>query len=85
MDVKEEVNRLLSFVGGTIRCALGKEVRSETLLQLHKVMAHPSLLYGSCKTWTHRADQIRIEAAEMQFLTWVAGYAPLDRRRSEEI
>jgi hypothetical protein len=47
---------------------LGKNVCKEMLLKLNKY------------TWIHRADQIRTEAAEMQFLRWVVGYTLLDQR-----
>jgi hypothetical protein len=48
-------------------------------------MAIPTLLYGSdCWTLTKR-QKSRLEAAEMRFLTSVAGYRLIDHRRNEDI
>jgi len=62
-----------------------EESRTETQMKVHKIVARPSLRYGS-ETWvaTHR-DMIRLEAAEMRFLRSVTGYARLDKIRSEVI
>jgi len=50
-----------------------------------KVVARPSLLYGS-ETWvTTKRDMTRLEAAEMRFLRSVKGYTRLDKIRSEVI
>jgi len=46
---------------GTIRRALAKMVRKETLLNLHKVMVIPLLLCG-CETQTLRGDQMRVRS-----------------------
>jgi len=52
-------------------------------MKFHKVMARPSLLYGS-ETWvTTERDMTRLEAAEMRFLRSVTGYTRLDNIRSE--
>jgi len=48
-----------------------------------KVVARPSLLYGS-ETWvTTKRDMTGLEAAEMRFLRSVTGYSRLDKIRSE--
>jgi len=50
-----------------------------------KVVARPSLLFGS-KTWvTMHRDMTRLEAAEMRFLRSVTGYTRLDKIRSKDI
>jgi len=52
---------------------------------LYRVVARPSLLYGS-ETWvTTQRDMNRLEAAEMRFLRSVTGYTRLDKIRSEVI
>jgi len=52
---------------GTIRKHL-KKTRTETQMKFYKVVARPSLLYGS-ETWvTTQRDMTRLEAAEMRFL-----------------
>ena len=54
-------------------------------MKFYKVVARPSLLYGS-KTWvTTKQDMTRLEAAEMCFLRSVKGYTRLDKIRSEVI
>jgi len=54
-------------------------------MKLHKVVARPTLLYGS-ETWvTAKRDMTRLEAAEMRFLRSVKGYTRLDKMRSEVI
>jgi len=54
-------------------------------MKFHKVVARPTLLYGS-ETWvTAKRDMTRLEAAEMRFLRSVKGYTRLDKIRSEVI
>ena len=54
-------------------------------MKFSKVVARPSLLYGS-ETWvTTTRDMTRLEAAEMRFLRSVKGYTRLDKIRSEVI
>jgi len=54
-------------------------------MKFYKVVARPSLFYGS-ETWvTTKRDITRLEAAEMRFLRSVAGYTRLDKLRSEAI
>jgi len=51
----------------------------------YKVVARPTVLYGS-ETWvTTTRDMTRLEAAEMRFLRSVKGYTTLDKMRSEVI
>jgi len=52
-------------------------------MKFYKVVARPTLLYGS-ETWvTTTRDMTRLEAAEMRFLRNVKGYTRLDKIRSE--
>jgi len=54
-------------------------------MKFYKVVARPSLMYGS-ETWvTTKRDMTRLEAAEMRFLRSVTGYTRLDKIRSEVI
>jgi hypothetical protein len=65
--------------------SLLRPVRLGRPYQEHKVVARPSLLYGS-KTWvTTQRDMTCLEAAEMHFLRSVVGYTRLDKIRSEDI
>jgi hypothetical protein len=54
-------------------------------MKFYKVVARPSLLYGS-ETWvTTKRDMTRLEAAGMRFLRSVTGYTRLGKIRSEVI
>jgi nitrate reductase alpha subunit len=66
---------------GTIKKHLNK-TRTDTQMKFYKVVARPSLLYGS-ETWvTMKRDMTRLEVAEMRFLRSVPGYTRLDKIRS---
>ena len=51
----------------------------------YKVVARPTLLYGSETCVTTMRDLTRLEAAEMRFLRSVKRYTRLDKIRSEVI
>ena len=54
-------------------------------MKLYKVVARPSLLYGS-ETWvTTQRDMTGLEAEEMRFLRSVTGYTRLDKISIEDI
>ena len=54
-------------------------------MKFYKVVARPTLLYGS-ETWvTTKRDMTGLEAAEMRFLRSVKRYTRLDKIRSEVI
>ena len=54
-------------------------------MKFYKVVARPTLLYGS-ETWvTTKRDMTRLEAAEMHFLRSVKGCTRLDKIRSAVI
>jgi hypothetical protein len=54
-------------------------------MKFYKVVARPTLHYGS-ETWvTTKRDLTGLEAAEMRFLRSVKGYTRLDKIRSEVI
>ena len=79
----KKINRFQGICG-TIRKHL-KKTRTETQMKFYKVVARPSLLYGS-ETWvTTQRDMTRLEAAEMRVLRSVTGYTRLDKIRSEDI
>jgi len=80
-DIK--INRY-QIICGSIRKYL-KKTRTDTQMKFYKVVAGPSLLYGS-ETWvTTKRDMTRLEAEEMSFLRSVTGYTKLDKIRSEII
>jgi hypothetical protein len=54
-------------------------------MKFYKVVARPTLLYGS-ETWvTTKRDMARLEAAEMRFVRSVKGYTRLGKIRNEVI
>jgi hypothetical protein len=54
-------------------------------MKFYKVVARPTLLYGS-ETWvTTKRDMTRLEVAEMRFLRSVKRYTRLDKIRNEVI
>jgi hypothetical protein len=72
MDINVKLQRFQQICG-TIKSTLAGKVSKETLLRFYKIMAIPTLLYGSeCWTLTKRQKR-RLEAEEMRFLTLVAG------------
>jgi len=82
-DFDKQINRFQGICG-TIRKHL-KKALIETQMIFYKVVARPSLLYGS-ETWvTTQRDMTGLEAAEMRFLRSVTGYTNLDKIRSEDI
>ena len=82
-DFDKKINRLQEICS-TIRKHLNK-TRTETQMKFYKVVARPSLLYGS-ETWvTTQRDMTDVEAAETRFLRSVTGYTRLDKIRNEVI
>ena len=82
-DCDIKINRF-QRICGTIRKHL-KKTRTDTQMKFYKVVARPTLLYGS-ETWvTTTRDMTRLEAAEMRFVRSVKGYTRLDKIRSEVI
>jgi len=65
-DFDKKMNRYHGICG-TIRKHL-KKTRTDNQMKFYKVVARPTLLYGS-ETWvTMKRDMTRLEAAEMHFL-----------------
>ena len=86
LDGEPDFERKKRFqrICGTIRKHL-KKTRTDTQMKFYKVVAKPTLLYGS-ETWvTTKRDMTRLEAAEMCFLISVRGCTRLDKIRSEVI
>jgi len=54
-------------------------------MKFYKVVARPSLLYGSEIWVTTKRHMTHLEAAEMRFLRSVTGYTRLDKIRNEDI
>ncbi|KAJ4434931.1 hypothetical protein ANN_23503 [Periplaneta americana] len=83
-DVENKLNKFLRLIG-TIKRTLINKVDRKTVLKFYKTLAIPTLLYGS-ETWIlTRAQQRRIEAAEMRLLRPLAGFRLQDHKRNEDI
>lgn len=83
----DQQRKLQNFnqICGTIKRTLLNKTRKETILKFYKVLAVPSLLYGS-ECWTLTENQKhKIEVSEMRFLRSVAGYRRTDRQYNETI
>jgi hypothetical protein len=60
-------------------------VQQHTRLNVYRTLARPVLVYGS-EAWTIRkADEKRLQEAEMKFMRKTAGLTLWDRKRNEEI
>jgi len=79
----KKINRFQGICG-TIRKHLNK-TRIDTQMKFYKVVARPTLFYGSETGVTTKRDMTRLEAAEMHFPRSVARYTRLDKIRSEAI
>ena len=76
LDFDKKIKRF-QRICGTIRKHL-KKTRTDAQIKCYKVVARPTLLYGS-ETWvTTKRDMTRLEAAETHFLRNVKGYTRLD-------
>jgi hypothetical protein len=61
------------------------KTRTDTQMKFDKVVARPTLIYGS-ETWvTTTRNMTGLEAAETRFLRSVKGYTRLDKIKSEVI
>jgi len=83
LDFDKKIKRFQS-IRSTIRKHL-KKTHTDNQIKFYKVLARPTLLYGS-ETWvTTKRDMVHIEAEAMRFLRSVKGYTRLDKIRSEVI
>jgi len=82
-DFDKKINRFQGICS-TIRKHL-KKTRTDTQMIFYKVVARPSLMYGSETQVTTKKDMTGLEAVEMSFLRSVTGYTRLDKIRSEVI
>jgi hypothetical protein len=83
LGLDKKIN-IFQRICGTIRKHL-KKTRTDTQMEVYKVITRPTLLYGS-ETWVNtKQDMTRLEAAEMRFLRNVKGYTRLDKIRNEVI
>ncbi|KAJ4435911.1 hypothetical protein ANN_18531 [Periplaneta americana] len=84
MNVENKLNKFLRLIG-TIKRTLINKVDGQTVLKFYKALAIPTLLYGSETSILTRAQQRRIEAAEMRLLKPLAGFRLQVHKRNEDI
>jgi hypothetical protein len=60
-------------------------VQISTRLKLYKILALPTLLYGSQILTIKQCDKYRLRTAEIKYLRRTAGYTLLNQKRNEEI
>jgi len=77
LDFDKQINRFQSICSTIINHL--KKTRTDTQMNLYKVVARPTLLYGSETLATTERDMARLEAAEMRFIRSVKGYTRLDK------
>jgi len=83
-DVEFKLAKFLQLIG-TIKRAIFRKVRTETILKIYNTIVLPTFLYGP-ENWTLTALQRRrIEAAEMKLLRPLAGYTLCDHKTSDYI
>jgi hypothetical protein len=84
IDINVKLQRF-KHIWGTVKMTLAGKVREETLLRFYKIMAIPTLSYGS-ECWAlARRQKSKLEAEKMRFLRSAAGYRLIDHRRNEDI
>jgi hypothetical protein len=82
-DFDKKINTFQRIRGGITKHL--KKIRTETQMKFYKVVARPTLLYGS-ETWVSmKRDMTGLEAAETRFLRSVKAYTRLDKIRSDVI
>jgi hypothetical protein len=82
-DFDNKINRF-QRICSTISKQL-KKTHPDTHMKFYKVVARPTLVYGSETLVTTKRDMTHLEAAEIHFLRSVKGYTRLDKIRSEVI
>jgi len=82
-DFEKKINRFQGICG-TIRKHV-KKSPTDTQMKFYKVVARPSLPYGSETRVTTKRDMTGLEAEEMHFLRGDTGYTRLDKIRSRVI
>lgn len=83
-DIEKKVNRF-QMICGTIGRTLGRKARKETQMKFYKVMAVPTLIYGS-ESWTiTKKEESRIQSAEMKFMRYVRRCTKADKIKNETI
>jgi len=83
IDFDKKKNRFQRICGATRKYL--KKTGTDTQMIFYKVVARPTLLYGS-EIWVNmKRDMTGLEAAETRFLGSVKGYTRLDKIRSEII
>jgi hypothetical protein len=83
-DVPSKISKFVKTTG-VINQVSKPSLVQHTRLNIYSTLARPVLIYGS-EAWTIRkADEKRLQAAEMKFMRKTAGFTLWDHKRNEEI
>ena len=78
MDIDNKLNNILKVTGILNNVFRPQKALKKKRIKLHNTLVLPVLLYGS-ETWTIKASDVsRITAAEMKYMTRIAGYTWTD-------
>jgi hypothetical protein len=84
-DMPSKISKFVKTIGVMNQVFKPSLVQQHTILNIYRTLARPVLMYGS-EAWTIRkADEKRLQAAEMKFLRKTAGLTIWDHKRNEEI
>ena len=73
----------LEDIGDSVR--LKNEFESQGGSSLYKIVVRPAMMYGA-ETWAvKKAQEKKLDVAEMRMLRWMSGVTKLDRIRNERI
>jgi hypothetical protein len=80
-----KITNFLKITGNINQIFKPNLVSKYTRIKIYKILARPTLAYGS-GSWTIRSnDRKRLISAEMQFVRRTLGYTPFDHKRNEEL
>jgi hypothetical protein len=84
-DIHSKITNFLQILGLLNNTLKPNVVQISTRLKLYKILALPTLLYGS-EIWTiKQCDKNRLRTAEMKYLRRTKRYTLLNHKRNEEI
>jgi hypothetical protein len=81
--VPSKISKFVQIIGVVDQVFKPSLVQQHTRLNIYRTLARPVLIYGS-EAWTVRkADEKRLQAAEMNFMRKTAGLTLWDHKRNE--
>ena len=75
------MEKLEEVIGDSVRPKNKFEIQGE----VYKTVVRPAMMYGA-ETWAvKKAQEKKLDVAEMRMLRWMSGVTKLDRNRNERI